>query len=88
MVDFSVYLEFVSTNHRKTRSPFIVTDILLSLEVKTVEQQELQKNKLEESRQLVESFSALTGVEKYALGEKREHVLLVGWAWFGEIDDA
>ncbi len=78
MVDFSAYLNFVSIDRRETRLLYTVTDVLLSLEAQTVERQKPGNGKLEESHQQVERFSVLTGLRKYALDEKREHVLLAG----------
>ena len=78
MVDFSAYLNFVCTDRRETRLLYTVTDVLLSREAQTVKQQKPGNGKLEESHQQVERFLVLTGLRKYALGEKREHVLLAG----------
>ncbi|MFB8791546.1 MAG: HEAT repeat domain-containing protein [Potamolinea sp.] len=79
MVDFSAYLNFVSTDRRETRLLYTVTDVLLSREAQTVERQKPGNGKLEESHQPeVERFPVLTGIRKYAFGEKREHVLLAG----------
>lgn len=78
MIDFSAYLNFVCTDRRETRLLYTVTDALLSLEAQTVERQKPGNGKLEESHQQVERFPVLTGLRKYALDEKREHVLLAG----------
>jgi energy-coupling factor transporter ATP-binding protein EcfA2 len=71
--DFEPYLTAIARLYSQQNALYIPTDALLPLEARFVEQQDTQQ---QQERQ-VEQFPVLTGLRKYALGEKR-HVLLAG----------
>jgi HrpA-like RNA helicase len=71
--DFQPYLSAIVVHYAKDDRFYTPTDALLPLEVRTVERQEKEG---QEKR--VEQFPVLEGLRKYALGERREHVLVAG----------
>jgi energy-coupling factor transporter ATP-binding protein EcfA2 len=74
-IDFQPYLKAIVRLYSQQSHLYTPTDALLSLEARSVEQQDTQQP---EQERKVEQFPVLTGLRKYALGEKREHVLLAG----------
>ena len=77
MANFSDYLNFVCSDRRydDTRSLYISTNALLSLEAQTVERQKSGDTKLEPPPK---PLPVLEQFRTFALGEKREHLLLAG----------
>lgn len=73
-IGFEPYLRAIAHLYSQQNALYTPTDALLPLEARSVEQQDTQQP---QERQ-VEQFPVLTGLRKYALGEKREHVLLAG----------
>lgn len=79
-IDFQPYLRAIANHYTQQRDLYTPTDALLPLEARSVERQEGEDRQEGENRQekKVEQFPVLAGLRKYALGEKREHVLLAG----------
>ncbi|HEY9819071.1 MAG TPA: trypsin-like peptidase domain-containing protein, partial [Candidatus Obscuribacterales bacterium] len=73
-IDFQPYLQAVVSHYSQQRHLYTPTDALLPLEARSVERQEGE----DRQKKKVEQFPVLAGLRKYALGEKREHVLLAG----------
>jgi energy-coupling factor transporter ATP-binding protein EcfA2 len=71
--DFQPYLSAIALHYAKDDQFYTPTDALLPLEVRAVERQE----KADQEKR-VEQFPVLEGLRRYALGERREHVLLAG----------
>jgi HEAT repeat protein len=71
--DFEPYLSAIATHYSKDGKFYTPTDALLPLEVRSVarEEQEGREKK-------VEQWPVLEGLRKYAIGDRREHVLLAG----------
>ncbi|PSN15869.1 hypothetical protein C7293_05205 [filamentous cyanobacterium CCT1] len=81
--DFSRYLKAVCEDdrYRKGRVLYTETEVLIPLEAETVEKKSRRadSNREDESQQQkVERFPVLEGLRKYALGDKRQHLLLAG----------
>ncbi|NJM48351.1 MAG: hypothetical protein HC860_21050 [Alkalinema sp. RU_4_3] len=75
--DFQRYLEFVRSHYAESQGFYTSTDAILPLKVQSVERQERDPDH-QPSVQKVEQLPVLEGLRRYALGEKREHVLLAG----------
>jgi len=73
-IDFQPYLRAIVNHYDQQRDLYTPTDALLPLEARSVERQEGE----DRQEKKVEQFPVLAGLRKYALGEKREHVLLAG----------
>ena len=73
-IDFQPYLKAIVNHYDQQRDLYTPTDALLPLEARSVERQEGE----DRQEKKVEQFLVLAGLRKYALGEKREHVLLAG----------
>lgn len=81
--DFSGYLQAVCEDdrYRKVHDLYTETEVLISLEAETVEQKSATadgNHETESAPPKVERFPVLEGLRKYALGEKRQHLLLAG----------
>ncbi|MFH7245167.1 MAG: HEAT repeat domain-containing protein [Spirulina sp.] len=81
--DFSGYLEFIlrqDSRYQDVRDLYTETDVLILLEAETVERRasEDASRSPEITQQKVERFPVLEGLQKHALGEKRQHLLLAG----------
>jgi DNA polymerase III delta prime subunit len=74
--DFQPYRDFILLDGDKQGALYTPTDALLPLQVGTIAQRE-QRNQTEFSPR-VEQLPVLEGLRKYALGDKREHVILAG----------
>ncbi len=72
-VEFQQYLDAIAIHYSKNASFYTPTDALLPLKVQSIHRQK-QEGKIRQ----VEKLPVLKGLRKYALGEKREHVLLAG----------
>jgi energy-coupling factor transporter ATP-binding protein EcfA2 len=70
--DFQPYLSAIVDRYSLQRDLYTPTDALLPLEARSVECEEAGQAKR------VEQFPVLAGLRQYALGDKREHVLLAG----------
>ncbi len=70
--DFQLYLRAIVDRYSQQRDLYTPTDALLLLDARSVEREEESREKQGEQ------FPVLEGLRKYALGEKREHVLLAG----------
>jgi hypothetical protein len=75
--DFHPYLEFARSHYAQSQGFYTPTDAILPLKVQSVERQD-PNSEDRPSEQKVEQFPVLDGLRRYALGEKREHVLLAG----------
>ncbi|MFQ4139059.1 HEAT repeat domain-containing protein [Nodosilinea sp. PGN35] len=80
---FFDYLQFVCQDPRyqQVRDLYTETEVLIPLEAETVEPQTSSDVDIQadEAKQLkVERFPVLEGLQKYALGEQRQHLLLAG----------
>ena len=81
--DLSNYLQSICDDPRyqDVLSLYTETEVLIPLEAETVEQRSPTAEgscEPESSQQKVERFPVLEGLRKYALGEKRQHLLLAG----------
>jgi predicted NACHT family NTPase len=76
-IDFQPYREAVIHHYSQQRPCYTATDALLPLEARW-ERQERKENGPGQPALKVEEFAVLEGFRKYALGAKREHVLLAG----------
>ena len=72
--DFQPYLRAIANHYTQQRNLYTPTDALLPLEARSVERQEGE----DRQEKKVEQFPVLAGLRKYALGKRREHVLLAG----------
>ncbi len=70
--DFHDYLSAIALHYGQQRDLYTLTDALLPLEARSVERAEQGRE------QRVEQFPVLAGLQRYALGDDREHVLLAG----------
>lgn len=75
-IDFQPYLKAIARLYSQQSHLYTPTDALLTLEARSVEQQDIQQP--DQKRKVEPPFPVITGLRKYALGEKREHVLLAG----------
>jgi HEAT repeat protein/energy-coupling factor transporter ATP-binding protein EcfA2 len=75
-IDFQPYLKAVIDYYSQQRHCHILTDAFLQLEVLVTEQQGEQDEPPPIDH--IEPFPVLVGLQQYALGEEREHVLLAG----------
>ena len=81
--DFPRYLRFVCQDPRyqQVRDLYTQSEVLIPLEAETVESQtssdvDIQTDEAKQPK--VERFPILEGLQKYALGEQRQHLLLAG----------
>ncbi|MDX2228821.1 MAG: HEAT repeat domain-containing protein [Leptolyngbyaceae cyanobacterium bins.349] len=77
-INFRPYLEAVINYYSRQRHLYTPTDALLPLEARSVERPGQDGNQEQQSEKKVEQFPVLEGLQKYALGNQREHVLLAG----------
>jgi NB-ARC domain len=71
--DFQPYRDFILLDGDEQRASYTPTDALLPLQVGTTGQQGRDRSKSSS-----EQLPVLDGLRKYALGDKREHVILSG----------
>jgi hypothetical protein len=81
--DFQPYLEFVRQYYGAAQGLYTPTDAIWRLQVRwspTDRRSSVVKADRGErgAEQKVEQFPVLAGLRQYAIGEKREHVLLAG----------
>jgi hypothetical protein len=74
-LDFQPYLKFVRQHYGVAQSFYTPTDAILPLQVRSVVKDDREERG---SNQKIEQFPVLVGLRQYAIGEKREHVLLAG----------
>jgi HEAT repeat protein/energy-coupling factor transporter ATP-binding protein EcfA2 len=77
-IDFQPYREAVIDHYSQQCHLYTPTDALLPLEARSVERQAQDEGQKQQPEKMVEQFPVLDGLRKYALGTKREHVLLAG----------
>jgi energy-coupling factor transporter ATP-binding protein EcfA2 len=76
--DFQPYRDFILFDGDKQQALYTPTDALLPLQVGMIAQQE-QGEQIESSpEKKVKQLPVLEGLRKYALGDRREHVILAG----------
>lgn len=75
---FQCYREAVICHYSQQRHLYAPTDALLPLEARSVERKAQEGKQNQPPEEAVEPFPVLEGLWKYALGTKREHVLLAG----------
>jgi HEAT repeat protein len=78
--DFQPYRDFILRHHEQQQILYTLTDVLLPLQVGTLEKREqrLEKDQEIPKEHKEEQLPVLEGLRKYALGVKREHIILVG----------
>ena len=81
--DFSGYLQAVCEDdrYRKVHDLYTESEVLIRLEAESVEKKPAtadDRREAEPQQKKVERFLVLEGLRKYALGEKRQHLLLAG----------
>jgi HEAT repeat protein/energy-coupling factor transporter ATP-binding protein EcfA2 len=77
-IDFQPYREAVIDHYSQQCHLYTPTDALLPLEARSVERQAQDEGQKQQPEKMGEPFPVLDGLRKYALGTKREHVLLAG----------
>jgi HEAT repeat protein len=76
--DFQPYRDFILLDGDRQQALYTPTDALLPLQVGIIAQQELRDQIQSSPARAVEKLPVLDGLRKYALGEKRKHVILSG----------
>jgi energy-coupling factor transporter ATP-binding protein EcfA2 len=78
--DFQPYQDFILRHHEQQQTSYTPTDVLLPLQVGTLVkgEQQLEKDPEAPPEHQEERLSVLEGLCKYALGDKKEHVILAG----------
>jgi HEAT repeat protein/energy-coupling factor transporter ATP-binding protein EcfA2 len=75
---FQPYRKAVIDHYSQQCHLYTPTDALLPLEARSVERQAQDEGQKQQPEKMGEPFPVLDGLRKYALGTKREHVLLAG----------
>jgi DNA polymerase III delta prime subunit len=84
--DFQPYRDFILRQHEQQQTLYTPTDVLLPLQVGTLAKldQRLEKDQETPTTSQEKQFPVLDELRKYALGDRREHIILSGRPGLGK----